>query len=307
MVTKKYFFIINPNAGKSNGSSEWLKIKSLLEKNSIIFDFKLTENAGHAEIIVKEKIIEGYRNFIIVGGDGTLNEVVNGIFKQKNVATSNINIGLFSLGTGNDWARYFKFSKNYEFAVKRLTENKIVKQDVGKIIYKSDKILNDRYFLNVAGIGLDSIIVYSVNQIKKRGKQTKLAYFIALIKCFLKYKSEKITININDEVLCDNFLSLSIGNGKFSGGGMQQTPDAINNDGLFDVAIYPNMTKLKMILNMYKLYNGKIKKLKGLNYIKTKQLSISIDKNNIFELDGEIISGDNFEISIIENAINVII
>ena len=307
MNNNKYFFIINPNAGNAQGKSGWEEIKILLHKNNIDFDSLLTDAPGHAEEIVGEKIAENYRNFIVVGGDGTLNEVINGIFKQKDVPTDSIYIGLFSMGTGNDWARYYKITPDYHKAINRILQPNIIKQDVGRVVSLLGGQRYENYFLNVAGIGLDSKIVFSVNSMKKRGRRNKLAYLFALIKCFLQHKSLPIRINIENNSISDNFLSMSIGNGKFSGGGMRQTPDALNNDALFDIAVYSKMTKFKMLCNIIKLYNGNIRKLKGLQYFRAKELSISLDTSYIFELDGEIIEGEHFDINILPASINVMI
>jgi YegS/Rv2252/BmrU family lipid kinase len=306
-LATKYFVIINPNAGKSAGLTEWVQIKSLLEKNNIEFEFHLTDCCGNAEAVVGEKIAQNFRTFIVVGGDGTLNEVINGIFKQSVVPTKEITIGLFSSGTGNDWARYYNLSQDCYQGIERILKPKIITQDVGKVVSCLGGQEYHNYFLNVAGIGLDSKIVFSVNSMKRRGKRTNFAYFVALIKCFLQYKTQPIRINIDDKEISDNFLSMSIGNGKYSGGGMRQTPDANNNDGLLNVAIYPRMTKFTLMCNMPRLYNGKIKKLRGLQYFVVQNLSIILERSSIFEIDGEIIEGEQFDISVLPSSINVMI
>jgi YegS/Rv2252/BmrU family lipid kinase len=302
-----FFFIINPNAGNNGAKREWETIEKLLKDNNINFEYKFTEATGHAEAIVKEKIAKGFRNFVVVGGDGTLNEVSNGIFKQKEVPTTEIYIGIFSMGTGNDWIRYFNIPTDYSSSIDRLIKKHSIKQDVGKIKFLSDEQENEAYFLNVAGLGLDSKIVQSTNVMKVRGKRTKIAYFRSLFKGFIKYKSQILKISIEDEIIEGKILSMSIGNGKFSGGGMQQTPNALNNDGLLDVTIYPNMTKFQIALAMPKLYSGKIEKIKGLKTYKTTSFSIENLEKTIFEIDGEIIDGKSFEISILPLSINVII
>jgi len=117
---KKYFFIINPNAGNEGGSREWPKIEEMLKANDIEFDFAFTEKVGHAEQLVTDKITKSYRKFIVVGVDGTLNEVTNGIFKQKDVPTNEIYLGLIQMGTGNDWARYYNMKPIYQEEMERL-------------------------------------------------------------------------------------------------------------------------------------------------------------------------------------------
>lgn len=304
---KKYFFIINPNAGNEGGSREWPKIQAILKSNQIEFDYAFTEKVGHAEQIVKSKIIESYRKFIIVGGDGTINEVTNGIFKQNQVPTNQIYIGLIQMGTGNDWARYYNLELDYVKEIERLKDCHSQIQDIGKIEYLNNNEKKSAYFINIAGLCFDSSVVQGTNEMKARGRRTKFAYLISLLKSLIKYKPWNLKIFINDEVLEGKFLSISIGNGKFSGGGMIQTPDAIINDGFLHVTIYQNMPKYKIVTNVKKLYNGKILTIKGVKSYKTKGFRIESKETIFAETDGEIIGSTPYEISILPSSLNVIV
>jgi YegS/Rv2252/BmrU family lipid kinase len=247
-----YFFIINPNAGNEGGKKEWPLISKVLEENQLDYSFAFTDSQGHAEKIVAEKIVEGYKKFVVVGGDGTLNETINGIFKQSLVPQSEIFLGLIQMGTGNDWARYYQLSFDYNDAVKRLLKMETKKQDVGVVKYCDGENQKSAYFINVAGLCFDSTVVKATNVMKERGRRTKAAYLISLLKSLINYKPWTLKLSINDQVLEGKFLSISIGNGKFSGGGMIQTPNAVIDDGLLDVTIYENMPKFKIITNIKK-------------------------------------------------------
>lgn len=303
----KYFFVINPNAGNEDGKKEWPNIVELLLEENIYFDFEFTDSTGHAERIVIEKIQEGFKKFIVVGGDGTLNEVVNGIFKQNHTPSSDIYIGIFCMGTGNDWARYYGFSKSHIDAVERLKNGDSKVQDVGKIEYGKGNNPKHAYFINIAGLCYDSVVVHATNEMKERGKRTAMGYLQSLLKSLIHYKPWKLKVFINDEVLEGKFLSISIGIGKFSGGGMIQTPNAVIDDGYFDVTIYPNMSKLKMIFNVRKLYNGKILSIKGVKSFRTKQLNIEAKNATFAQTDGEIIGNAPYEITVIPQSINILI
>lgn len=308
MVTDdKYFFIINPYAGKQKATKSWIKIETMLKAENLIYSFYFTLRRGDAQNIVKKRIEEGYKNFIVIGGDGTLNEVINGIFLQKTVNTEEITLGLISLGTCNDWARYYGIKNDFSAAIQRLLLKKTLKQDIGKVNYLADGEKKELYFLNVAGLGLDSSIVESTNIMHQLGKRTKIAYFLSLLKCFISFKPKLMRITVADEIFEGKFLSFGIGNGKYSGGGMCQTPDALINDGYFDISIYPNMSKIKMILNIKKLYNNKIKSLKGILCFREKTISVNYEKESLLECDGELFYGNNFNFSIIPLAINILV
>jgi len=303
----KFFFLINPNAGNEGGEREWPKIEQLIKQYDLQYEYVFTEAVGHAQKIIGEKIIEGYRKIVVVGGDGTLNETINGIFTQTAVPTNELYIGLMQMGTGNDWARYYGFDKDYENSIQRLLHGKICRQDVGTISYLTNEGTKSRYFINIAGLCFDSVVVKATNLMKERGRRTKSAYLISLLRSLIKYRPWKLKITINDKILEGKFLSISIGNGKFSGGGMIQTPDAVINDGYLDVTIYENMPKLKIILNIKKLYNGKILEIKGVKSYRAKSFKIESDQKIFAETDGEIIGSTPYEISIIPDSVNVYI
>jgi YegS/Rv2252/BmrU family lipid kinase len=300
------FFIINPNAGNEAVKREWPRIEKLISLEDFEYDFDFTNYIGHAEELVTEKLGEGYRKFIVVGGDGTLNEVINGIFKQKTIPTKEIYIGLFCMGTGNDWARYYKFSNGYAESIERVKNETFITQDIGKIVYENGKT-KEAFFINIAGLCYDAVVVKTTNTMKERGRRAKLAYLYSLLKSLIKYKPWKLKVVINDEILEGKFLSISIGNGKYSGGGMMQTPKALINDGFLDVTIYPNMTKMRILTNISKLYNGKILSIKGIKHFRTKSFVVESENKIFAEIDGEIIKGSTYKFEIIPDSINIFI
>lgn len=304
-----FFFIINPNAGKEEGKKKWPHIQSLLEKEKIFYDFAFTKSQGDAESIVIDKISKGFKYFVVVGGDGSLNEVVNGMFKQNYISTDELALSLIQMGTGNDWAKYYRFTDDIDMAVKRLMRFNIKKQDLGKIIYHDNYIPKVAYFINVAGLCFDAVVVKATNKMKERGQRTKSAYLIALLSSLISYKPWELQIKINGTELIGKFLSISIGNGKFSGSGMIQSPEALIDDGLLDVTIYENMSKFKVIKNVKNLYDGSVTKVPGVRTFKCKSLYIkSLNEKIIFaETDGEIIGNGPYEISVLEKVLNIII
>ena len=120
MSDQKWIAIVNPNAGAGKCKKDWPKIRDLLKKYNVSFDSVYTEKRYHAMILTRKKIREGYKKIIVVGGDGTLNEVINGLFAQKNIVTTDITLGMIPVGTGNDWSRMFGISFKYEEAIKTL-------------------------------------------------------------------------------------------------------------------------------------------------------------------------------------------
>ena len=117
---EKYLVIINPNAGGRKAEKDWNEIEKILQKQDFEFDKMITKYRHHAIGLVADKISnENYRNIIVVGGDGTVNEVVNGIFLQDIVSTNEITLGMITIGTGNDWGRMYNIPTKYSDAIKK--------------------------------------------------------------------------------------------------------------------------------------------------------------------------------------------
>lgn len=301
----KFYVIINPNAGKGEGLRKWPDIQSKLSELKIDYKFEFSENPGHCKEIVIERIKGSYRKFLCVGGDGTLNEIVNGIFSQTEVPSTDICLGLIPMGTGNDWRRYYNLPENPLKALEIIKDDNILTQDIGEITYNLNGETSKAYFINIAGLGFDSTVVATTNRMKNRGNRTKTTYLLGLLKSLVTYKSWSLKIYINGEVLENKFLSVSIGNGKYSGSGMMQTPEALINDGMLDVTIYDNMPTLKIVLNVKNLYNGKILNINGIKSYRTNSFRIESPHSIFAETDGEIIGDGPYDISIIPNAINI--
>ncbi len=114
----KWLVIVNPNAGSRKGEKDWPKIKEILNSKGFSFEAVFTKNRNHAISLTASMITEGYRKIIVIGGDGTMNEVVNGIFIQQACSPDDIVVGIIPVGTGNDWGRMYKVPKKYKQAIK---------------------------------------------------------------------------------------------------------------------------------------------------------------------------------------------
>jgi diacylglycerol kinase family enzyme len=176
-VIEEWLVIVNPNAGNGKGKKDWEKISDLLKNKGLAFAVKFTERKGHAIHFTIEGISAGYRKIITVGGDGTLNEVVNGAFISKACPTAEISLALIPVGTGNDWGRMFGIPLDHEKAINIIIENKVLLHDVGLVSYFEGSRKKERYFINIAGLGFESVVVKRTNHQKDNGHGGKLIYF----------------------------------------------------------------------------------------------------------------------------------
>ena len=274
--TKSWFLIVNPSAGNTNFRKSWICIQSLLKTKEIFFSFAFTQYTKHELVLVDEAIKQGYRNFISVGGDGTLHHVVNGIMMQRYTKTSNIKLGVIPLGTGNDWIRTYKIPNSIEKAINVIINNTVIFQDIGCITLASGK---KEYFNNLAGIGYDGYVVKNLKYLKKIGS---IAFLLSGLYSLLSYRKKKYSITIRDETLKEECLMIIFGICKYSGGGLRVTKYPNPTDGLLDITIVKKFSFFNLLFNLPKLYNGNIVHHKKVDNYKVKELNIiNENKSNI--------------------------
>lgn len=308
----KWLVVVNPKASVGKSERDWPIIKQILIDEGIEFDDVLTEYPRHAIEIVRNAIVEkGYRKFISVGGDGTNNEVINGIFTQDAVPTTDITMASMPIGTGNDWRRTFDIPLEYDKVANIIKEGHTYAHDIGKLTYYDNGDTRIRYFLNAAGTGLDEMVCHSTNRMKQQGKGGTIRYLMSLVKCIMTYKVTRIQLTIDDELVFDDYiLNLSIGNGRFNGGGMMTVPKAIPNDGLLDVTVIKKVSIFKFAANVKNVYDGSfINKLNEVKTFRGKKIHIvSIPPHSLkVETEGENLNNSPFDFEVLPKAINMVI
>jgi len=303
---KEWLVIVNPNAGNGKGSKDWDVISGLLIKEQLPFTVKFTETKGHAIHYTQEAVKAGARNIITVGGDGTLNEVVNGVLNNNACPSTDILLALIPVGTGNDWGRMFGIPLDYEKAVKIITDNNKMLHDVGLVSFFNGTEKMNRYFINIAGLGFESVVVRRTNIQKDRGHSGKAIYFYNLLMSLLSYKNTRAEIIIDGEKTTADVFSINVGNGRYCGGGMRQTPEALPNDGLLDVTVINGIGKIEIIRNLKILYDGTILNHPKIDGYKCKNIKVSSDSIMYVEADGESLGHTPAEFSIIPSSINIV-
>ncbi len=296
--------IVNPNAGSGKCKKNWPTIQKLTKRAKIEFDAEFTEKKGHAIELTKEFIEKGYRKLIVVGGDGTLNEVVNGIFYQKHIDPKEFTLGMIPVGTGNDWCRTFHVPTKYIDAIKMIRDEKTVVQDIGRINFHNNEF-PERFFANVAGIGFDANVAHAANKLKDQGKGNALSYMLILLKTLLKYNSKSMELDIGEHQFKERMFSIGIGIGKYNGGGMKQLPNAIANDGLLDITIIKKISKWTVVKELKGLYDGSFINHPKIEALQHQEVSFALNKLEI-EADGESIGKGPKDFGILPKALRVV-
>ena len=227
-------------------------------------------------------------------------------FTIIHVLPTDIVLSLIPVGTGNDWGRMFGIPLDYAKAVKIISENKTMLHDVGLISYYNGSGEKKRYFINIAGLGFESVVVRKTNLQKEKGHGGKLIYFYNLLTSLLSYNNTRAEIIIDGEIIHADVFSVNIGNGRYCGGGMRQTPDALPDDGLLDVTIINGMGKFEIIRNLKILYDGTILHHPKIDGYKCKNIKVSSEEVMYAEADGESLGHTPAEFSIIPASINIV-
>ncbi|MBR5133259.1 MAG: acylglycerol kinase family protein, partial [Alistipes sp.] len=154
----RWFVVVNPISGSGKGLDDFPLISKLLRDNGIRSESVFTEHKCHAAELTVSAINSGYRHIIVIGGDGTLHEVINGLFIQQSVEPSEVTIAVIAVGTGNDWIRMFGIPTRYSEAIRAIKEGYTFLQDVAAVEYEESRYRQVRYAANVAGVGFDAAV-----------------------------------------------------------------------------------------------------------------------------------------------------
>ena len=292
----KYIFIVNVKAGGRNSKEEIVKQIENLKK---VFDYEIYETKApkDATSFVKRycKQHKSEACFVACGGDGTLNEVLNGMVDSKNK-----HLAILSFGSGNDFVKCYP-DKNF-LSVENLLNGKPEKIDIIKV--------NKNYAINVCNVGFEASACNYANKIKEKGG--KNSYTKGLIKALFNSRFNKIDIIADGEKLTKGRMLLcTIANGRFVGGKYCCAPRSLNNDGELDVCLINSISLLRFIRSLKSYETGTHLEnplLKGkLFYRRAKHVEVSSKKQIEVCLDGEIIYGKKFSFDVIENGVSLIL
>ncbi len=273
----KRIFIVNPNSGGGKALKVVENIKKVCESDNLEYEIFFTDGPNDATKIAKKFRFSS--NIIYsVGGDGTLNEVVNGIVGTKNM------LGIIPCGSGNDF--YKTLDK---------IDDEIPLIDVGKI--------NNKYFINIVSIGIDAEVANNVSLMKKIKLPPSQIYNASIVYTFFKYRFKNIDVEIDTEKVNGKCTILTVCNGQVYGGGYKIAPSASLNDGYFDVYFVDKINKpfIPYIISLLK--KGTHESHKKVHKSKATRIKFKCRYDLICNVDGEIIVDNKFDIKLIKDAI----
>ncbi len=305
----RWFVLVNPVAGSGRGLDHFPQISKHLREAGIATEPVFTEHKFHATELTVTAVAQGFRHIIVVGGDGTLHEVVNGLFIQQTVDPREVLLAVIAVGSGNDWARNFGIPLRYQNAIQAIRAGHSFLQDVGVVSYEEAHYRQKRYMVNVAGLGFDSMVVKKYNHMKKKqGRGSKWLYRWSVIRTFFRYKSTGVKVWIDDRLVYNNLLmSIAIGICKYNGGGVQQLPQAVPDDGLFDVSLIRPVHFWHILFRMHYLFNGGIYRIRHILQERGGKIRIESSPEISVELDGELLGETPVEFTVLQRAIRIVV
>jgi YegS/Rv2252/BmrU family lipid kinase len=302
----KTFLVVNPHSAGGETGKRWAEISGQVTRVIGDFGFGFTERAMDAVRLTRDALADGYECIAAVGGDGTINEVVNGFFAEGKAINPQAALGLIPRGTGGDFRRAFGWELDLDSALERLRTDKTEPFDVGLVEYINHQGQKEsRYFANIASFGVSAAVAHEVNRSSK-ALGGNLSFVWGTIKGMAKYKDRRVRLRVDGgepEELGITVVAAS--NGRYFGSGMCVAPKASTSDGLFDLTIWHDYGLADFILKSKGVYNGEHITWAKTRYSQCRTLEAESDEEVLLEMDGEVPGKLPCRITILPGAIRL--
>lgn len=275
--------ILNPTAGRGRAAKERQLITEALAQYEVEFNLEETRAHNHATEIARQAVAAGYDLIIAVGGDGTVNQVVNGM------AGSGIPLGILGCGTGNDFASMIRMPKDMLSSIKQIMEGEVKWVDLCRV--------NRKYFISSVGAGFDGAVAHTVNQ-SFRFIRGMAAYLLGVFKTLFSYKQHSVRLLVDDETYEFKALLVAVNNSTTYGGGIKINPEAKIDDGLFNICAAKNLNLFEIFCCLPLAVKGAHQKLKKVMMLKGKEVTLESETPLYYQLDGEVLQDRILKFSI---------
>lgn len=288
--------IVNPRSGNGKAAQTWARVKAFLPVNAETLE---TKRPGHAIELTRSAIKTGAKTVVAAGGDGTINEVVNGFFEGEREISHEARLVIIPHGTGSDFAKILNLPGDERKAAAIIHHGEAQMVDLLKVRYtNADRSASVRYSINVTSFGMGGMVAARV----------KRSYLFATLHTALQFRGNSVTLTIDGmDSVAERILNVAVGNGQYHGGGMWACPGASIDDGFLDVTVVRYLSLFELLKGIPTLYNGAIlthPKVKG---YRAKRVEATSNETVLIEIDGEPVGRLPVEISIVPKAVRVLI
>jgi YegS/Rv2252/BmrU family lipid kinase len=279
--------IVNPRSGGGMNEKRWASVVGPLTDGLGAFDTRFTERPGHARAIAHEEAGAGRRLVVALGGDGTISEVADGLV----AAGGSADLGIIPRGTGGDFRRSLGLESQIFAAAERVRKSVPRKLDVGLVTYVDDDGREtSRHFINVTSVGFSSVVAQRANRASKR-LGGRVSFLSAVVRSLVTYENADVTVSVDDgEARRMTLLLAAVGNGRFFGGGMKICPEAILDDGRFDLVTVGDLGRIEVLAKIHRIYSGNHLSMSEVRQIRCRRLRVAPSDSRAqipLEIDGE--------------------
>jgi len=292
-------FLVNPASGNGSTGRRWPELARRASALGLQGDTLLSERPGHLIELAREAVEGGATLVVAVGGDGTLNEVVNG------VAGRGVELASIPLGTGMDFGRTYDVPTKFEDAVRVALEGDVRTIDAGHVTYLTwSGEPAERYFANVSSVGMSGAVAQRANGMSKL-LGGKVTFFYALTRVFLEWQNTEVTVRLDDAERRGRMHDVIVANGVWHGGGMMLAPDAAPDDGQFDIVLIGDVSKVDFLTTAPKIYKGKHVHHPKVEVLRSKRVEVDAPVRLPIELEGEQVGTTPAVFSVVPGALRV--
>jgi YegS/Rv2252/BmrU family lipid kinase len=299
--------VINPIAGGGRGKKVWKVLKPGLNAVFEKITFRMSNRVDDLASITQSLLAENPDYLLIIGGDGTLNHALNGMISEDKLINPKAKIAFFNAGCGGDFIRQFPEQKITEF-LDRLSHNQAISTNIGKVIFANQ---SPYYFINIASCGLSGYVVRATVKskwLKKLGGT--INYLVHSLSGLIAYNRGEVRIQLDDNPPFDcSMLMMAVANGQYFGGRMHVAPMAKVDDGLLDVVLFRDFSKLDALYKLRKIYSGSHLLDKNVHYVQARKITVQSLESNPTEVeaDGESIGQLPATFEVLDNSISIIV
>jgi YegS/Rv2252/BmrU family lipid kinase len=297
--------IVNPRSGAGLSEKRWAGVIGPLTDGLGAFDTRFTETQGHARAIAHEEASAGRKLVVAMGGDGTISEVADGIV----AAGGDAELGIIPRGTGGDFRRTLGIENQLFAAAEHVRKAKARKIDVGRISFVAhDGTESSRHFVNIASFGFSSTVAKRANDGSKR-LGGRLSFLSAVVRSLATYDNAEVMVAVDGgEARRMTLLLAAVGNGRFFGGGMKVCPEAILDDGHFDLVTVGDLGRLELLGKIHRIYSGDHLSMNEVQSVRCRRLRASPAdalEEILVDIDGETPGRLPASVEILEGALRL--
>ena len=306
---RKSILIVNPKSANGTTGKNWTRIYQEIRRGlKTDLDVRFTDRQGHGTTLATEAIKEGYERVVAVGGDGTINEVMNGFFEKGKLINPDAALAVMSIGTGSDFVKTLEFPATPFEAAERIRQGKVWTIDLGKCTFTGlGGEEGSRFFINIADFGSGGAVVDKVNRTTKvLGGQ--ISFLWGILTTLPTYKNKLTKYRVDDgpeeEKILNTFI---VANGRYYGGGLKPAPNAELDDGVFDIVSIGDVGFLEAVSSLGKFRKGTYLEIPKVTFSKGKTVVASSEQTQLVEMEGEVVGRLPARFEMVPKALKIIV